>query len=123
MTPLFKSSLIVYAVLGFTAQALCQRPPSSEQPQSAVSVTVTDSAGARVCGAEVTITSQSSGVTVNERTNGKGQVVVKLPKDDYSVKATSAGFKWTMMTNVHVQPPAPIQLSLELHPGEKHTDY
>ena len=122
MKPLFTSSLIVYAALGLAAQALSQRP-SPEQPQSEVSVTVTDSAGALISGAEVTITSMSSGVELHERTNDKGQVVVKLLKDEYSVKATSPGFKWTAMMNVRVQPPAPIHLSLELHPGEKHTDY
>ena len=123
MKPLFTSSLIVYAALGLAPQALSQQPSSSKQPQSEVSVTVTDSARTLISGAEVTITSMSSGVEVHERTNGKGQVVVKLLKDEYSVRATSAGFKWTMMTNVRVQPPAPIHLSLELHPGEKHVDY
>ena len=95
---------------------------SSEQPQSEVSVTVTDSAGSPISGAEVMITIVSSGVEAHERTNDKGQVVVKLLKDEYSVKATFRGFKWTRMTNVRVQPPAPIHLSLELHPRE-HTDY
>jgi len=121
--PLFKSSLIIYVVLGFTALALSQQSSSSEQPQSEVSVTVTDAKGARVPGAEVTVRCLSTGSTAHERTNDKGQVVLKLPKEEYSITATAPGFTWTEAAKVRVQPPAPIHLSLELHPGEKHTDY
>ena len=123
MTPLFKSLLIIYAALGFAAQGLSQQPSRSEQPQSEVSVTVTDSAGGHISGAEVTIRTLSSGVEVHERANAKGQVVVKLPKGEYSITATAPGFKWTEAPKVRVQPPAPIHLSLELHRGEKRTDY
>ena len=122
MTLLVRSSLVVYTALAFAAQSLSQEPSPSAQPQSEVSVTVTDSTGRRISGAEVTITALSSGVTLHERTNDKGQAVVKLPKDEYSITATAPGFKWTKVAKVGVQPPEPIHLSLELHPGEKHTD-
>jgi len=123
VTPLLKPSLIIYVVLGFTAQALSQQSSSSEQAQSEVSVTVTDAKGGRVPGAEVTVTCLSTGSTANERTNDKGQVLFKLTKGEYSFTAKYPGFKWTTMTDVRVQPPAPIRLSLELHPGETHTIY
>ena len=113
---------MVYAALAFAVQALSQQPSPSAQPESEVSVTVTDSTGRRISGAEVTITALSSGVELHQRTNEKGQVVVKLPKDECSITATAAGFTWTKLAKFRVQPPEPIHLFLELHPGEKHTD-
>ncbi len=78
---------------------------------------VTDSTGAAVSGAEVTVTNQSTGLSRTAKTNDDGlYVVLNLPVGTYSITTTMQGFKKSLINGVNVdvgaKPAVPIQLSV-----------
>lgn len=78
---------------------------------------VTDSTGAAVSGAEVTVTNQSTGLSRTAKTNDDGlYVVLNLPVGTYSIATTMQGFKKSLINGVNVdvgaKPAVPVQLSV-----------
>ncbi len=83
-----------------------------------VSGIVSDSAGAVLPGATVTLTNVDSGVTRTTVTNGDG--LYRLDAVDlgnYSVKITASGFGAVVKTNISVQANQTAQVDVQLTPG------
>jgi hypothetical protein len=78
---------------------------------------VTDSTGAAVPGADITVINQSTGLSRNAKSNADGlYVVLNLPVGTYSITTTMQGFKKSLINGVNVdvgaKPAIPIQLAV-----------
>ena len=81
-------------VLVFSVAMLFVGIPVNAQVQSGVNGTVTDSTGATIAGARVTVTNTSTGVVSVASTSAEGTfTVVALIPGQYSVTVESKGFK------------------------------
>src|SRR6184192_1040857 len=81
--------------------------------------TVTDSTGAAVAGAEVTVSNPATGLTRPATTGDQGYYFFnELPLGDYSVTASKAGFRTQTATGVTVTVAAPVHVELKLTPGQ-----
>lgn len=84
-----------------------------------ISGTVSDSSGATVVGAEVTVTNTGTNVEFKTVTSSEGQFVApNLIAGTYKVVASSAGFKTTERTNLIVRPSQRLAVDLVLEVGE-----
>lgn len=84
---------------------------------SRVTGTVSDTAGAAVAGALVTLTNEATNVSLTTETNESGDYVFDLVQPgNYSVSVEKAGFKKFISTknNVQVNIPATINIGLEV---------
>ena len=80
--------------------------------------TITDSTGAALGGAQVTVTNPAIGLTRTVQTGEDGQYVfVELPLGEYVVTATAPGFKSRNVTGVIVQVSAVRRVDASLEPG------
>lgn len=82
-----------------------------------ISGTVTDSSGAVVADASVTVTNAGTGLTRAAKTNTDGNyIVLDLPIGSYSVTAAVSGFKTAIIHDIHVEvggkPSVPIVLQV-----------
>lgn len=82
-----------------------------------ISGTVTDPTGAAVPGAEVTVTSKTTGLSRVTKTNNDGlYVALNLPVGTYDISVSMGGFKKAIITDVNVdvgaKPAVPITLQL-----------
>lgn len=78
---------------------------------------VSDTTGAAIAGADVTVTNQATGLTRAAKTNADGlYVVLNLPVGTYSITATMPGFKKAVINSVNVdvgaKPAVPIQMAV-----------
>ncbi|HTC77710.1 MAG TPA: carboxypeptidase-like regulatory domain-containing protein, partial [Terriglobales bacterium] len=81
--------------------------------------TVTDSTGAAVAGAQVTVSNPATGLTRPATTGDQGYYFFnELPLGDYSVTASKAGFRTQTATGVTVTVAAPVHVDLKLTPGQ-----
>ncbi|HYX69630.1 MAG TPA: carboxypeptidase-like regulatory domain-containing protein, partial [Terriglobales bacterium] len=81
--------------------------------------TVTDSTGAAVSGATVTITSPATGLTRTVQSGATGDYVFpELPLGDYDLTVTQSGFRTATATGIHVTVATPVHLDVALQPGE-----
>src|SRR5207245_5724924 len=73
--------------------------------------TVTDSTGAAVAGAQVTVSNPATGLTRPATTGDQGYYFFnELPLGDYSVTASKAGFRTQTATGVTVTVAAPVHV-------------
>jgi Carboxypeptidase regulatory-like domain len=111
--PRFLIVALVLAGLSFvTTRALAQTAATG-----ALNGTVTDSSGAVVPGASVTVTSSATGESRTIATENNGSYLVPLlPPGTYSVEATGKGFKTLQFHNIsiHVTETATLNISLPL---------
>jgi hypothetical protein len=82
-----------------------------------ISGTVTDSSGAVVAGAPVTVTNAGTGLTRDAKSNADGNyIVLDLPIGSYTVTAAVSGFKTAIIRDIHVEvggkPSVPIALQV-----------
>jgi hypothetical protein len=99
------------------ALPLCALSLQAQGTSGAVAGTVTDSTGAIIPGAEVTITNPISGFTQKIKTDTSGQYrFANLPFGHYHVSATSTGFQ-PLAEDAQVRSAAPLQLDFKLNVG------
>jgi hypothetical protein len=81
--------------------------------------TVTDTSGASVPSAKVTITEVNTGVSRSSQTNGSGNYVFPdLPPGHYSVSVEQTGFKKQTRPDVTVDVNTSTRVDLQLQPGD-----
>ncbi|HEX7286456.1 MAG TPA: TonB-dependent receptor, partial [Candidatus Angelobacter sp.] len=81
--------------------------------------TVTDSAGAAIAGADVTVKSAETGLLRSVKTDEFGNfAVTELPLGAYSVTAAKSGFGTKVLNGVTVTVSANARADLQLNPGE-----
>jgi len=80
--------------------------------------TVTDSSGAVVTGADITVTNPATGLTRNTKTDSSGNYFVsELPIGDYEVAVKAKGFRPATVKDVKVEVSASRQVNVALPPG------
>jgi len=107
----------------FVQMALClcvaifaAQPAFSQADQGAITGTVTDSTGAVVPNAAVTVSSTETGLTLKGTTDASGVFVFSpLKIGTYTVSASASGFETTTQENValHVQDRIALQIQLK----------
>src|SRR5919108_96335 len=81
--------------------------------------TVTDSTGAAVAGAQVTVTNPATGLNRPATTTDQGYYFFnELPLGEYSVTASKTGFRTETATGVTLSVAAPVHVDLKLTPGQ-----
>jgi len=95
--------------------------PASAQTSVAGSIngTVTDSSGAVIPGANVTVTNRGTQEAVKTTANASGYYTVpNLPSGDYDVRFEKEGFEACLNRGVHLDPAANIESNCSLKVGE-----
>src|SRR6266700_809225 len=81
--------------------------------------TVTDSTGASIAGADVTVKSLDTGLARTVKTDDQGNyLVTELPLGPYSVSAAKNGFGAKVMNGITVAVSANTRADIQLSPGE-----
>ena len=107
--------IILAAVLSF---AQCDVPAHAQAVYGSVFGTVTDSSGAVVAKATVTVTDVTKGTAVTAQTNETGAYRVQhLIPDTYNVQAAATGFNSTVVQNVVVYADTSPEVNLQLAVG------
>ena len=91
---------------------------SAQNYQGRIFGTVTDSSGAVVAGAKVTIANTATGLSRNLATNGIGEYLAPdLDPGTYRVAVEASGFKRTESTPVVLEVAREVRVNLRLEPG------
>ncbi|MBZ5521932.1 MAG: TonB-dependent receptor [Acidobacteriia bacterium] len=91
---------------------------SAQTFRGGVQGTVTDSTGAAVVGADVTVTSPDTGLTRTAQTNSDGEYqVTELPIGNYNVTVKKSGFKVQTLKGIKVEVSAMQRVDAQLVPG------
>src|SRR5579859_643345 len=81
--------------------------------------TVTDSSGAAVAGADVTVKNTDTGLVRTAKTDDQGDfVVTELPLGTYSVTASKQGFGTKVLSGVSIAVSTNTRADVQLQPGE-----
>jgi len=106
-------------ILYIVCAALLLGLPISAQTLGDVSGIVTDSSGAVVANATVTITSKATGASREAKSNDSGLYAFPaLTPGIYDVKAVATGFKTSNFTNVELQVQQSLRLDFDLAVGQ-----
>ncbi len=98
--------------------AMFVAPATAQQVLGNISGTVTDPSGAAVSGAEITITSLSTGLTRSEHSKTTGEYqFTDLPSGNYSVAVSQTGFEVQKYPSVLVQGDRTVSLPVKLSAG------
>ena len=104
---------VLLLLLSFPACSLLAQVNSST-----VTGTVTDPSGAKVSGAQVVVTNQATGVSVNTVTTGTGDYTVPyLISGTYKVQVTASGFAAQVAENASVGNNATVHVNVVLKTG------
>jgi hypothetical protein len=87
--------------------------------RGSVEGTVTDSTGAAIAGATVTIANPATGLTRTVQSSAQGDYFFpELPLGDYNLTVSQSGFRTVTQTGIHVTVATPIHLDVALQPGQ-----
>ncbi|PYV01089.1 MAG: hypothetical protein DMG26_14315 [Acidobacteria bacterium] len=110
------------ALLGCSAIAclvFCNNAFGQAQVLGKISGTITDSTGAVVPGARVTITNKNTQQSYPSTTNDSGYyVVVNLPAGTYDVTTEKEGFERCTNADAHLDPAEAVQVNCALQVGQ-----
>lgn len=92
----------------------------AQQQTANLTGSVTDSAGAAIPGATVTISDPARGISQTVTTNERGEYTILqlLPGDNYTLKVTKEGFKETVQTKLSLQVAQTAKVDVPMHVGE-----
>lgn len=108
---------LVYAVAGVVILAAATLS-IAQTSQGRILGTVTDSSGAVVSGAVVTVTNVATGVSRTATSSSAGDYVVPgLEAGPYSVKVQSTGFATLERTGIHLEVAKDARVDVQLKPG------
>lgn len=114
MRAIWKSLTLVLAVFGL----MCGGAALAQVDQGAIIGVVTDSSGAVIPGAQVTLTETETGLVLTAKTNGSGNYFFSPIKiGNYTVSASAKGFQTTEEKNVAVHVQDRLNIPLHLQPG------
>ncbi|MDE3202519.1 MAG: carboxypeptidase regulatory-like domain-containing protein [Acidobacteriota bacterium] len=93
-------------------------PVQAQSDNASISGMVTDSTGAVLPGATVTISNEATGGVRTSTSNETGfYTITNLPPGNYTVKVTAAGFESFVVTHNHLQPSIGLRIDASLHVG------
>src|SRR5512142_1118519 len=94
----------------------------AQSDNASITGTITDSSGAVVPGATVTITNEATGLARTVNSNDTGfYAVTNLPPGNYTVSATAQGFEGFTQTHNHLAPSIPLRVDATLKVGASAT--
>jgi hypothetical protein len=106
--------LSTFAIFVFVALTL-----QAQTFRGGIQGTVTDSTGAAISGAQITVTNPATGLTRPAVSDAEGNYFVnELPLGSYSVTATKSGFRTKTATDVQIAVATPQRVDLQLTPGQ-----
>ena len=94
----------------------------AQSDNASITGTITDSSGAVVPGAAVTITNEATGLARTVNSNETGfYAITNLPPGNYTVNATAQGFEGFTQTHNHLAPSIPLRVDATLKVGASAT--
>src|SRR5579862_5055545 len=109
---------LVGSLMAACAVCACVSSGLYAQGFGSVNGTVTDSSGAVVAGAKVTLTQAGTGISQDTTTSGGGTFVFPtLDPSVYNVVTTHAGFQAYKENDVQVRADAAVTVNVTLKPG------
>lgn len=113
--PFWFTALLLAAV---SALFLAPRPAHAQEFRGTISGTVTDTTGAAIPGAKITVTATASGTTQNTVSNGVGQYVVPLLlPGNYTITAHMEGFKEIVRQGISLDASQHLIIDLKMQVG------
>jgi hypothetical protein len=111
----------IFRLLALVAvAALCISPLPAQQTLGGITGEVTDSSGSVIPNAEVTITSEQTGLTRIVKSNGAGEYqFVNLPIGSYTLTYTAEGFEVQSTPHITVQADRTATVNAKLKVGSK----
>ena len=110
-----KTRLLAVAVVLLACVAIL----NAQTFRGSIQGTVTDSTGAALSGATVTITNPATGLTRTVASGAQGDYFFpELPLGDYDLTVTQSGFRTSTQTGIHVTVATPLHIDVSLQPGE-----
>ena len=98
-------------------------PVLAQSDSSSISGTVTDSSGAVLPSAKITIHNNATGADRSLTSNQGGDfILTNLPSGDYNIRAEADGFQTTTLTNVHLDPSIGRRIDISLKVGSASTE-
>ncbi len=95
---------------------------NGQSDSSSLSGTVTDSTGAVVANARLTVHNDTNGQDRTVQTNESGSyTITNLPPGDYMVKVEAPGFRTVVQKDTHLDPNIGTRFDASLQPGESDT--
>lgn len=93
-------------------------PALAQVDQGTITGVVTDSSGALVPGASITLTDTDTGLVLRSKADANGIYTFSPIKiGNYTVSATAKGFQTTTQENVHLDVQQRLSVNLALKPG------
>lgn len=113
-TPGTKGAFLCALILGLLLPALYGQQQTAE-----LTGQVTDSSGAVIAGATVTVTNAARGIKIVSRTSATGEYVVPLlpPAEGYQIAVEKQGFKSAMRPGLTLQVAQVATVNIALQPG------
>ncbi|MBZ5650621.1 MAG: TonB-dependent receptor [Acidobacteriia bacterium] len=112
------SSLCCIALACVCFLLTATQPGLAQVDQGAVTGLVTDSSGAVVGNAEVTLTNQDNGLVLQTATSSSGEFTFSPVRiGNYSISATAAGFATTSQKDLKLSVQQRLLVNLQLKPG------
>ncbi|MGA9071404.1 MAG: carboxypeptidase regulatory-like domain-containing protein [Terracidiphilus sp.] len=97
---------------------ICVSGASAQTFRGSIQGTITDSTGAAIPGAQVTVTSPSTGLSRTVIANDRGEFIAsELPLGTYSITVAKEGFSTTTLTEIPVRVGAPTRADAKLSTG------
>jgi len=114
-----KSGLIAFAVLLGLSIVLLPAASFGQVTTTNMSGTVTDSSGAAVPSAQVTVTNTGTGFTRTVQTGAQGEYHLEfLPIGNYNVEVSANGFKKVVRSGIVLQADQPARVDTQLQLGQ-----
>jgi hypothetical protein len=112
----------IFAMVAFLILLYSPTPLRAVGPTGKVVGTVTDSSGAQIAGAKVTITNEGTNEARTEVSDGEGNFTFPiLPVGNYSVKVEAAGFEGYLQSGIVLQVDQNITVNAQLKVGSNTT--
>lgn len=112
-------SALHYGLLITFALCMTRLPVIAQMDQGTITGTVSDSSGAVIPGAQVTLISNDTGFTLNTTSDGSGIYIFPPVKiGQYTITASAQGFKTTSQEHITLNIGQRLNVSLTLLPGE-----
>jgi hypothetical protein len=97
---------------------ICAPAATAQTFRGSIQGTITDSSGAAIPGAQVTVSSPSTGLSRTVAANDRGEYVAsELPLGTYSITVEKAGFRTTTLTQIPVRVGSPTRADAKLAAG------
>jgi hypothetical protein len=112
-------TLKALCLVGLLVTVFKGTPASAQTDQGAIVGVVTDSTGAVIPNADVTLTAVDTGLVLKTKSNGSGNYFfAPIKVGSYTVSASAANFQTTVEQNVVVHVQDRLNIPLELKPGK-----